>query len=99
MGVTLEQDLKTRLLYMKQTGLIKRVIDSVVLDDGTSKGKLTPSEGTPLDKDENGEPASEMFRYSRVVGMLLYLSGHNILDVALAPNCCVWIMFSPKRSH
>ena len=44
LGVTLEIDLKTGLLEMKQTGLTQRVIETVVLDDSVSKGKFTPSE-------------------------------------------------------
>ena len=31
LGVTLERDIKTRLLEMKQTGIIQRVIESVGL--------------------------------------------------------------------
>ena len=44
LGVTLERDEKTGLLEMKQTGLIRQVIEAVGLDDGMAKGKFTPSE-------------------------------------------------------
>ena len=44
LGVTLEQDQETGLLKMKQTGLIKQVIEALGLDDGCAKGKYTPSE-------------------------------------------------------
>jgi hypothetical protein len=47
-GVTLEWDPETGLLEMKQTGLIKRVIKALGLDDGLVKGKCTPSESKPL---------------------------------------------------
>ena len=50
-------------------------------------------------KDDNGEPASGMFSYINVVGMLLYMSGYNRPYVSLAVNICVRYMFSPKISH
>ena len=84
---------------MKQTGLIQRVIEAVVLEDGMVKGKFTPSEQSPLVKDADGEPPSGMFSYSSAVGMLLYLSVNIHPDTAFAVNCCAQYMFSPKRSH
>ena len=86
LGVTLERDPETSLLKMKQTGLIKRIIETLGLDDG-SKGKFTPSESKPLVKDINGDLASGAFSYSSVVGMLLYLSGHTRPDITFAVNC------------
>jgi hypothetical protein len=73
LGVTLERDPETSLLEMKQTGLIKCIIEALGLDDG-AKGKFTPSESKPLVKDINGDLASGAFSYSSVVGMLLYTS-------------------------
>ena len=40
-----------------------------------------------------------MFGYSRVVGMLLYLSVHNRSGIAFFVNFCARYMFSPKRYH
>jgi hypothetical protein len=37
LGVTLKQDSETGLLEMKQTGLIKQVIEALGLDDGCAK--------------------------------------------------------------
>jgi hypothetical protein len=68
---------QTGLLEMKQTGLIKQVIEALGLVDGYSKGKHTPSEAKPLVKDLDGEEAHGGFSYSSVVGMLLYMSGHT----------------------
>jgi hypothetical protein len=39
LGVTLDRDASTGLLEMKWTGLIKRVIKALGLDDGYAKGK------------------------------------------------------------
>ena len=82
---------------MKQTGLIKRIIEALGLDD-EAKGKFTPSDSKPLVKDINGDLASGAFSYSSVVGMLLYsLSGHTRPDITFAVNCCARYMFCPKH--
>ena len=99
LGVTLERDPETGLLEMKQTGLIKRIIDAVGLDDKCVKGKYTPSESKPLVKDVHGHAASGAFSYSSVIGMLLYLSGHTRPDITFAVNCCARYMFCPKHLH
>ena len=78
LGVTLERNPETNLLEIKQTGLIKRVIKALGLDDGIVKEKYTPSESKPLVKNLHGEAASRAFSYSRVVG-------HNHPDITLLP--------------
>ncbi len=95
LGVTLEQDPETSFLKMKQTGLIKRIIEARGLEDG-AKGKFTPSESKQLVMDVNGDLATGAFSYSSVVGMLLYLSGHTHPDITFAVNCCACYMFCPK---
>jgi hypothetical protein len=77
LGVTLDCNGPSGLLEMKQTGLIKRVIEALGLDDGYTKGKHTPAESKPLVKDAEGEGVHGGFSYSSVIGMLLYLSGHT----------------------
>ncbi len=79
--------------------MIKRVIEALGLDDGYAKGKHTPAESKPLVKDADGTGVHGGFRYSSVVGMLLYLSGHTHPDIAYAVNCCARYMFCPKHSH
>ena len=76
---------------MKQTWLILRVIEAVVLNGGMNRGKYTPAEASPLVKDEDGELTSGeltsgKFNYSSVVGMILYLNGHTRPDIAYAVN-------------
>jgi len=99
LGVEFEHDKSTGLIEMKQTGLIKRVIEALGLDDGYAKGKHTPAEAKPLVKDEDGEAANRGFSYASVVGVLLYLSGHTRPDITFAVNCCARYMFAPKHSH
>ena len=44
MGATLGRDKETGLMEMNQVGLIYRVIETLLLDDGMAKIKFTPSE-------------------------------------------------------
>ena len=97
--VTLERDIKTRIIEMKQTGLIQRIIEAVVLNDGILKSKFTPSDAKPLVKDESGEPASGILSYSSFIGMLIYLYGHTRPYFFLDLNRCACYMFSTKLSH
>jgi hypothetical protein len=99
LGVTVNCDPSTGLLEMKQTGLIKQVIEALGLDEGYAKGKHTPSETKPLVKNADGEEAHGGFSYCSVVEMLLYLSGHTCPNIAYAVNCCARYMFYPKDSH
>ena len=61
--------------------------------------KWTPAEHNPVVKDVDGEGPQGSFSYSRVVGMLLCLSGHSQPAIAYAANCCVRCMFNPMLSH
>ena len=86
LGVNFLHDKSTGLIEMKQTGLIKRVIETLGLDNGYAKGKHTPAEAKPLVKDESGEAANGGFSYASVVGMLIYLSCHTCPDITYAVN-------------
>ena len=99
LGVDMVRDSTTGLIEMKQTGLIKRIIDALGLDDGNVARKLTPSSGEPLIRDETGDPFEGDFNYASVVGMLLYLSGHSRPDITYAVNCCARYMFNPRKRH
>ena len=87
------------LLEMKQTGLIQRVIEAVGLNYGMTKGTFTPSEKSPLFKDDDGEPPSGMLSYIIVVGMLLYLSDYTSIYIDFTVNLCERYMFFPNISH
>ena len=99
LGVCLERVEGTKLLKMKQTSLIDRVIETLGLDVGTVNGKATPAERTPLVKDENGPIASGDFSYSSVVGMRLYLSGHSRPDIAYAVTSVLLGTCFAQSSH
>ncbi len=87
------------LVEMKKVGLIDRVIETLGLGSCISTPKWTPAEGTLLARDQDGEPPYDNFRYSSVVGMILYLSGHTQPDIAYAMNCCARYIFNPRHLH
>ena len=71
----------------------------MVLDDGMDKGKYTPDGSLPLVNNEYGVPASVVFNYISIVGILLYLSGTTRTEIAFTFNCCAIYMFCTKHSH
>ncbi len=77
LGIALDRDGSSDILEMNQTGLIKRVIEPLGLDDGYAEGKHTPAKSKPLEKDADGEGVHGGFGYCSIVGMLLHLSGHT----------------------
>ena len=58
-----------------------------------------PVGASSLVNDENGEPASGVFSYRSVVGMLIYLSEHIHTYVSLFANICAQYKIITKRSH
>ena len=84
-------------IELKQTGLIDRILKVMGLED--SSPKSTPSETKGLGKDEKGEPCSEPWSYSSVVGMMMYLSSNSRPDIAYAVHSCARFTHCPKRSH
>lgn len=84
---------------LTQSGLTKRIIAALGLDNKYSTPCSTPAETAPLPKDDNGEPASGMINYASVVGMLLYLCGHSRPDISFAVHQCARYTFAPTRRH
>jgi Reverse transcriptase (RNA-dependent DNA polymerase) len=74
LGVHIERNVTENTIKLTQSGLIKRIIEALEINDLPIKG--TPLTAKPLTKDEL-EPASEMFSYGSVVGMLQYLQNHS----------------------
>ena len=73
---------------MKRVVLIQQLIETLGLDNDMDKGQFAPEEDNTLVMDEYGEAVDGTFRYSSVIGILLYLSEHAHPGVAFAMNCC-----------
>ena len=61
------------MLGINQTVLNYQIVESIGFYYGTTKGKWTPTEATPLVKDGGLEPPNGDFVYISVVWMILYL--------------------------
>ena len=85
-------------LEFLQTGLIKRIISSLHLQN-SGYAKKTPAAFGALPKDEGGEPAEGKFSYASVVGMLLYLCGHSRPELQFAVSQCARFVHNPTRLH
>ena len=97
LGVDIRRDNSS--VHLTQSGLTKRIITALGLDDKHSTPCATPAEAAPLPKDDGGDPASGMINYASVVGMLLYLCGHSRPDISFAVHQCARYTFAPTRRH
>ncbi|CAJ1928508.1 unnamed protein product [Cylindrotheca closterium] len=71
LGVKIRQ-MKDGRYHLLQEGLIKKVLEAAKMTDCSPNH--VPAAPTPLGKDPNGEPWSQHpWRYSSIVGMLIYL--------------------------
>ena len=66
--------------------------------DCNVKPTPTKSEG-PLGSDVNGRPASKLWSYASVIGMLLYLASNLRPDIAFAVHQCARFSHRPMKVH
>jgi hypothetical protein len=96
LGIHINRNVAENTITLTQSGLIKRIIK--VLEIRDLPIKRTPATAKLLTKDELGEPASEMFSYSSVVGMLKYLqnflTGHHLCCKSVC-KICAWTKMFP----
>ena len=90
LGIDISRDANNNTLSMTQTGLIKRILIAMDMEDCNLKY-------TPADVD--GDPCIESWDYRSIVGMMLYLAGSTRPDIAYAVHQYARISHSPKRSH
>jgi hypothetical protein len=83
--------------YLTQTGLIDKVLAITEMQHCNSIG--TPAGKEAIGSDHDGEPFSEKWKYSTVIGMLLYLSGNTRPDITFAVHQCARFSHMPKQSH
>lgn len=97
LGVHIERNKEDNTIILTQSGLAKRIIEALDIED--LPPKHTPASAIPLVKDEDGEMPDCTFNYSSVVGMLQYLQGHSRPDITYAVSQCARFVHSPKRIH
>ena len=82
---------------MTQPRLIKKVIEATGIK--LCSANKTPSSQATLGLDPEGPPIKEAWKYSSVVGMLIYLSTNTRPDIAFAFSQVAWFNSNPKQSH
>lgn len=66
---------ENRNILMNQSGLAIKLVDALKID--RLPRKFTPTDMTPLVKDETGDPPDLRYNYTSAVGMLQYIQGHS----------------------
>ena len=89
---------KDNSIVLTQSGLAKRIIDALHLNDNTIDPVDAPCTKY-LAIDEGGELAHGDFEYRSIVEQLNYLQGHSRPDITMAVSQCARFEHLPKHSH
>ena len=82
---------------MTQPGLIKKVVEATGMT--LCSPNKTPTSQTSLGSNPEGPQFKKNWKYSSVVGMLLYLSTNTRPDIAFAVSQATQFTSNPKQSH
>ena len=96
LGVDITKNPDTGEIYLKQIGLMKKIVEALKLDGVPAAP--TPATET-IGKDEDGDPPHCDFNYASVVGMAFYLYSHSMPEIGFAISQLARFTFAPKRSH
>jgi hypothetical protein len=96
LGIRIEKKAEDSF-YLTQTGLIDKVL--IATDMQHCNSISTPAGKEAIGSDRDGEPFAEKWKYSAVIGMLLYLSGNTRPDITFAVHQCARFSHMPKQSH
>eukprot|EP00980_Cylindrotheca_fusiformis_P005885 scaffold1235_cov177-Cylindrotheca_fusiformis.AAC.1 len=97
LGVEIKK-LEDGRFHMLQTGLIKKVLEAACMLD--CNPNHVPATAVVLGKDADGEPWPQSpWRYSSIVGMLIYLCTNTRPDISYAVSCVARFNSAPKKSH
>jgi hypothetical protein len=97
LGVHIERDERKGIVTLAQTGLIRRIVAALGLEN-EPKSK-TPAAAEPLVKDVDGDPPNGTYSYASVIGMLQYLQAHSRPDITFAVSQCARYVHGTRRSH
>ena len=98
LGIKFHRNLKNNTITMTQPGLIKKIVEATGMTL-CSPHKTPTTSQTALGSDPEGLPIKENWKYSSVVGMLLYLSMNTRPDIAFAVSQVAQFTSNPKQSH
>ena len=73
-------------IELTQTGLIKTILEAIVIEGANPKS--TPAETEALPADKTGNTTEPAFNYASVIGMLQYVQGHTRPDISFAVSQC-----------
>ena len=96
LGIKLERQ-GNNSFKLTQRGLIEKVLKAAEMSDCNPNS--TPASSTPLSLDPDGAPFNEKWKYSSIVGMLIYLSTNTRMDIGFAVSQVARFTHSPKQSH
>ena len=96
LGIAMEKK-KDGTIELKQTGLIKRILEAMNMEDCTMKD--TPADPTALPKDTDGPACQETWSYALIVGMMMYLASNSRPDIAFAVHQCAHFTHAPREKH
>ena len=82
---------------LTQTGLIQKVLTIAYMIDFNSVSTLDYT--TSLILDTGGVSSNELWKYSTVMGMLVYLAINYRPDIALAVHQCAHFTHATRQSH
>ena len=97
LGVHIDRNESNGTIKLTQSGLAKRIIDTLEIDHLYSKE--TPAAAEPLVLDAEGDPPNGTYSYASVVGMLQYLQAHSRPDLTFAVSQCARYTHRTRRSH
>lgn len=84
-------------LILTQRGLIEKIITATGLEDANPN--WLPATQLALGPDVDGDRMTESWKYSSIVGMLLYVSCNTRPDIAFAVSQVCRYSANPKQSH
>ena len=97
LGIKFQRNLKNNTITMTQPGLVKKVIEATGME--LCSANKTPTSHSALGLDHEGSPIKEAWKYSSVLGMLLYLSMNTRPEIAFAVSQVAQLNSNPKQSH